>query len=206
MKNRHASISPAEAERSMYVDFEGFANKPPSLLGILVDGSLTQVVLDPQLEAAARAKRCTTAGLRDVATELIRRCQRERRMLVGYSQHERQVFINYAHVDFSADYRDGRMIARRWWSICRPEMPRADNRLKTFLRAIGQPMPGRFGVNQMTARLKAVINMLNKRGSYSALTPVVKRKWKELLDYNAFDCHGMQALVTLAAREAWCAR
>jgi len=205
-KSPHASISPAEAERAIYVDFEGFMNKPPSLLGILIDGSLAQVVLDSQLTSAARAKGCETAALCDVAAELKRRCVEEQRRLVGYSQHELDVFLEYTGIDFGNDYGDARMVAKRWWNICRPGVPRPDNGLKAFLEAIGQPMPAHFGERKATSRLKAVIDMLSKRGSYNQLTPVVKAKWRKLLNYNAHDCHGMQALVAMASVQIMAAR
>lgn len=200
-RNPHASISVADAERAIYVDFEGFANKSPSLLGILVDRSLSQVVLDPRLKPAAEAKGCKIAGIRDVAVALKKWCQQSGRKLVGYSQHELQVFFKYADVDFRDEYRDARMIAKRWWNICRPGIPRRDNGLKTFLEAIGQPQPTYFGEHKATSRLRAVIDMLGARGEYGALTPVVKAKWQKLLDYNACDCHGMRALTLIASIE-----
>jgi hypothetical protein len=120
---------------------------------------------------------------------------------VGYSQHELQVFGEYAGVDFTAEYRDARMIAKRWWNKCRPSIPRHDNGLKTFLKAIGCPCPSYFGEQKATSRLRAVINMLGNRGTFDALTPVVKSKWQKLLSYNEYDCRGMQQLVALASME-----
>lgn len=201
VKTLHRSISTAEAERAIFIDFEGFQDQPPSLLGMLVDGSLTQVALDPRLTAAALAKGCRVVALRDVALALKRWCQQGNRKLVGYSQHELQMFSQYAGVNFRDEYRDARMIAKRWWNICNPGVPRPDNTLKTFLAAIGRPCPTYFGDRKMTTRLRAVVNMLSKRRTYDALTPVVKSKWQKILSYNAFDCEGMQSLVAICCRE-----
>jgi hypothetical protein len=200
-KNPHASISVPEAQKAIYVDFEGFQGQSPSLIGILADGSLTQVVLDSRLNTAAAAKGCRMDSILDVATTLKRWCQDGGRKLVGYSQHELQVFAEYAGVDFTAEYRDARMIAKRWWNKCRPGAPRQDNGLKTFLEAIGRPYPTCFGEQKVTSRLRAVINMLGNRGTYDALTPVVKSKWQKLLSYNEYDCRGMQELVALSSTE-----
>jgi hypothetical protein len=200
-KNPHASISVAEAQRAIYVDFEGFQDQPPGLIGIMANGSLTQVVLDPRLNAAAEAKGCRMASIRDVATTIKRWCQDGGRKIVGYSQHELQVFAEYAGVDFTAEYRDARMIAKRWWNVCRPGTPRRDNGLKTFLEAIGRPCPSYFGEQKVTSRLRAVIDMLANRGTYASLTPVVKSKWQKLLSYNEYDCRGMQELVALSSSE-----
>lgn len=201
VKKLHRSLSAAESERAIFVDFEGFQDQPPSLIGMLVDGSLTQVVLDPRLTAAASAKGCRVAALRDVALALKRWCQQGNRKLVGYSQHELRVFSDYADVDFRDEYRDARMIAKRWWNICRPGVPRPDHSLKTFLAAIGKPCPSYFGERKMTSRLRSVIGMLSTRRTYAALTPVVKAKWRKVLSYNEYDCRGMQALVAIASRE-----
>jgi len=200
-KNRHTSISIADAEKAIYVDFEGFQDQPPSLLGILVDGTLTQVVLDPRLTAAAAAKGCMTAAISDVAASLKRWCRDSGRKLVGYSQHELRVFAEYTGVDFTAEYRDARMIAKRWWNKCRPDAPRRDNGLKAFLEAIGRPHPAYFGEQKATSRLRAVIDMLGNRRTYKSLTPIVKSKWQMLLKYNEQDCRGMQTLVTISCAE-----
>jgi len=39
-------VTPEEANRAVYFDFEGFKSESPSLIGILVEGHLDQVVLD----------------------------------------------------------------------------------------------------------------------------------------------------------------
>ena len=45
-KTVHGVISREDAARAIYVDFEGFKDKSPCLIGILVEGVLEQVVLD----------------------------------------------------------------------------------------------------------------------------------------------------------------
>jgi len=197
-KTVHGVISREDAKRAIYVDFEGFKDKSPSLIGILVEGSLEQVVLDRRLFAAAVASRCRQTSIEAVAGELMTRCRSEGRRLVGYSQHERRMFWQHAGIDFFAEYRDGRMIANRWWSKCRKGAVRIDNTLKTYLAAIGSPMPASLGTGNTTARLHAVIEMLESRLRYPDLTPCVKAKWRDLLAYNRHDCRGMKKLVSIA--------
>ena len=197
-KTVHGVISREDAKRAIYVDFEGFKDKSPSLIGILVEGSLEQVVLDRRLFAAAVASRCRQTSIEAVAGELMTRCRSEGRRLVGYSQHERRMFWQHAGIDFFEEYRDGRMIANRWWSKCRKGAVRIDNTLKTYLEAIGSPMPASLGTGNTTARLHAVIEMLESRLRYPDLTPCVKAKWRDLLAYNRHDCRGMKKLVSIA--------
>jgi hypothetical protein len=198
-KTVHGVISREEAARAIYVDFEGFKEKSPCLIGILVEGVLEQVVLDRRLFAAAVSSRCRQASIEAVAGELTTRCRSEGRRLVGYSQHERRMFWQHAGIDFVEEYRDGRMIASRWWNNCRKGVVRVDNTLKSYLEAIGYPMPASLGTGNTTARLTAVIEMLERRLRYPDLTPCVQAKWRDLLAYNRHDCRGMKKLISIAA-------
>jgi hypothetical protein len=198
-KTVHGVISREEARRAIYVDFEGFKDKSPCIIGILVEGVLEQVVLDRRLFAAAVASRCRQASIEAVAGEFMTRCRSEGRRLVGYSQHERRMFWQYAGIDFVEEYRDARMIANRWWNKCRKGVVRVDNTLKSYLEAIGYPMPASLGTGNTTARLQAVIEMLGRRLRYPDLTPCVQAKWRDLLAYNRHDCRGMKKLISIAA-------
>lgn len=199
-KKFHTKFSQEEASRAIYLDFEGFKDKTPSLVGILIDGGLTQVVLDPRLFPAAVVKGCKPGSIQEVARDLQERCQAEGRTLVAYSEHELRLFERYAGVDFSDGYRNALLIARRWWNVFHYGEP-IDRKLKTFLAAMGIPMPAALGVGNATSRLRAVLDMLERRHRYGALTPVVRKKWRDLLAYNAHDCRGTQRLVSRAVRE-----
>lgn len=190
----------SEAKRAFYVDCEGFANKPPSLIGILCEEDFRQVVLDPALAPAAVAKELEVCALSDVVTDLIHRCRAEGRLLIGYSLHELDLFRDYARVDCSSFYRDAKRIATRWWNRSHPDTRREDRSLKSFLTDINFEIPSRLGIQKATARLRAVRDGLMKHKHYHCLTAVTKGKWTKLLDYNWFDCAGMNALVMHALR------
>ena len=55
-----------------------------------------------------------------------------------------------------------------------------------------------LGVRQTTQRIKAVEDMLERKGSYQLLTAVNKAKWTKLLEHNKIDVEGMKALVLKA--------
>ena len=194
-------ISLAEAKAAIYIDFEGFVDKTPSLLGIRVESSLTQVVLDPKLHSAAQAKNLPSAGLRETIEQLIIRCRQERRLIIGYSQHEKTVIKQYADIDLIGLYRDARMIAKRWKNKLHHDEPIAGWGLKDFLIFINYARGAHLGEQKSTSRLKAVGDMLAKKQDYQRLTPVAKAKWTKLLEHNQIDCEGMQALVLKAAGE-----
>jgi hypothetical protein len=200
IRKRQPLPSESQAARAIYVDFEGFKDKPPSLVGILVDGQLRQVVLEPQLYPAAVAKDCETGSIEAVARELRARCQAEGRVLIGFSTHELEAFKRHAGENFDDVYRNALVIARRWWHVFHPGEVRPRT-LKSYLKAIGHEMPAFLGVGKATSRLKSVIGSLSRRGKYKALPKGIKNKWYKLLDYNKHDCKGTQMLVILAARE-----
>lgn len=194
-------ISKQEAVDAIYIDFEGFANHPPSLLGVLVGDTLEQVVLEERLRGAAEAKKLRVEPLASVIGALVKRCECERRLLVAYSQHEKDVILQYAGIDLGELYRDARKIAKHWKNARHRDRPIAGYGLKDFLDFIEYHRGKHLGERRTTSRLKAVLDMLDRRSSYEDLTPVVKAKWTKLLEHNEVDCCGMQALVKMAAGE-----
>lgn len=190
----------AEAKRAIYVDCEGFANKPPSLIGILCEDDFQQVVLDPALAPAADAKGLEVHSLNHVVTDVVNRCRAEGRVLVGYSLHELDLFHSYGGVDCSSVYRDAKRIATRWWNRTHPDARREDRSLKSFLADIDFELPSWLGIQKATARLRTVLEGLARHKQYELLTAVTKGKWTKLLGYNRFDCDGMNALVMHALK------
>jgi hypothetical protein len=49
-------ITEEEAVRAIYIDFEGFEAREPSLIGISIDNHFDQIILTPSLKSAAEAK------------------------------------------------------------------------------------------------------------------------------------------------------
>lgn len=199
--NPHARISHQEANDAIYVDCEGYMDSPPKLIGIQVGRELEQVVLDPALEQAAEAKGLRVSSLEEEVHCLLKRSMIENRLIVAYSQHERNLFRDYAQVDLGLKYRDARMIAKYWRNKCKPAGVGKSNALKDFLKAIGYPLPPNLAEKKAAGRIKAVHDMLVRKGSYEFLTRTVKNKWTNLLKYNRIDCDGMRALTLRASEE-----
>ena len=197
----HALISQREAERAIYIDCEGFEDRSPSLLGVLVGEQLEQIVLDPGLAAVARARGHRLSSFEQEILALLDRCKKEGRRIVAYSQHERNLVLQYVNQDAGEWYADARMIAKRWKNRFRRTEPLPARGLKDYLKLIEYPRGAHLGERKTTKRLKAVGDMVREKGSYEALTPVKKAMWTKLLEHNAIDCRGMQALVMRAARD-----
>lgn len=199
-KNPHAVISLAEAERAIYIDCEGFKDKSPTLIGVLMDGTIEQIVFDPDLELAATRKGLRISTFGAEARRIYELCLQEQRVIVAYSEHELRLFADYADIDIGTHYRNARRIAKRWKNQVRPGDQIGGRGLKDFLRFIGYPMGGYLGEKPPTERINGIRDMLCKHGSYGALTPRKKKDWTKLLEYNRVDCEGMRTLVILASR------
>jgi hypothetical protein len=190
-------LSLAAAERAIYIDFEGFTDQTPALIGILIDDQFEQVVLDPRLQQAAEVKHLRVVSLVAIIKEVVNRANSEKRQIVAYSQHEKNVVQRFADIDLTGPYRDARMIAMRWRR--RPfETGNTDRTLKNYLKAIGFVRGAYLGDRLSTTRLVEVIKMLDERTAYDKLTAVKKAKWTKLLSHNRIDCEGMKALVLYA--------
>jgi hypothetical protein len=196
-----ARITPEEATRGIYVDCEGFKEKSPSLIGVLIEDQFEQVAFDPELRLAAEAKGRRVSSFPSEAARIARLAKDEDRVVVAYSQVERQLFSDYARVDLGRRYRDARKIAKYWKNVCHYDGPIAGRGLKDFFDFIGYEVTGSPGKQKTTKRLRALLEMLPRKGSYEALTPTKKAQWANLLTYNEHDCRGMKELVMRASRE-----
>lgn len=197
-RKRDWSLTTEQAMRGLYIDFEGFKGKPPALIGILVDGALEQVVLDERLRLAADAKGLRVATLAEVGLELLGRCVKEQRVIIAFSQHEQTMFSAHAQLDIEEYYRNARTIGQRYLrdsGLAGRGDPRS---LKEMLECIGYTRDHRLGEQKSTKRLREVLTMLDKWGSYERLTATAKGKWTKLLCHNEHDCRGMSRLVEKA--------
>lgn len=200
-KNPHSFISKRDATRAVYIDFEGYQKKSPTLLGILIGGNFEQVVFDQSLHEPSKNKGLRITELNKEIARLIELCKKENRFLVAYSQHEINVIKEYTGLDVSALYKDARMIAKKWKNTCYRQSKEKCRALKDYLAFIGYERGSHLGERKSTARIRAVQAMAALRGDYDDFTPVVKAKWTKLLDHNEIDCRGMKALVERASDE-----
>ena len=104
-------------------------------------------------------------------------------------------------MDISSHYVNALKIAKQWKFNVHPKAKMVDRSLKSFLKLIDYPIKKYLGKQKATKQLRDTMNMLEKRGSYEKLTPVVKNKWNKFLEHNKEDCYGMAALVKLASKE-----
>ena len=194
-------ITQQEAQRAFYIDFEGFVDQSPALLGILVEDEFEQVALQQSLKSAADFKGMRTMTLQEILNELQERCLHEKRHLVAFSMHEFEVAKEHAQIDLSPFYKNALKIAKRWKRRMGLDPRHQIRTLKDYLAWLQYPLPRHLGNQVATRRLADVIAMSERRGSFDACTPVVKAKWTKLLQYNQNDCEGTKFLTTLTTKQ-----
>jgi hypothetical protein len=192
-KKQCSDITLIEAERAIYIDFEGFEEKAPHLIGVLIDDTYQSIVLDPELTLAADAKQLPVMGLNDLNQSLVRQCVQVDRYIIGFTSNEKNVVQEYADIDISHRYRDAHKVAKTWANRLPGGKPESW-RLVTFLKFIGFEYTN-YGQSLVTKWLRAVIDKSNKEGSLEACTPTVKSHWTKLLKYNEQDCRGTKAIM-----------
>ena len=181
----------------MYLAVEG-APGEPAFVGVLVDGDYEPFVCDPLLKPAAAEKGLPFLEIADLAEMLAARCRSEDRLLIGWSDRVLAAFATHTGTDLSVVFREGRAVAADWMARCHPDHAPRDWRLADLLPLVDFPRPPHLGYGKSAKRLRAVRNMIARKGSFEQLTGTVKGQWTKLLQHNETECRGMQAVVTAA--------
>ncbi|HAE11559.1 MAG TPA: hypothetical protein DCG39_07945 [Opitutae bacterium] len=201
MKNKNKptqqKIFPAQIEKGIYIDFEGFKDKSPSILGLLYDNQFEQIVLDADLEEAARHRGLLRMNLESAIRRVLEIAGGKRRKIFAFSEHERKVVLRHTNFQrsFSRRYRNVRIIAKSWINRNNPENRPEDWGLKSIMKYVGPQIPSPLEEHSPTYRLREVKAMLLKRKAYASLTKVKKNHWESLLAYNEWDCRALPKLL-----------
>ena len=140
----HVRLTPDEARRALYVDFEGRKVGPPVLLGCTTKSrvrsqlSVWQAVTDPILTPLAIADDIEALSLADAVERILVRAERKDRLIVAWSERELDVVREHCpqHLDrFEARFRNAREFAVRWRNKCHDGRRPPTNALADYLRA-----------------------------------------------------------------------
>jgi hypothetical protein len=137
-------ITSREAQRALYLDFEGRTDEAPTVLGVLynqsrsgtqVRWSMEQAVVEQQLawlEDVATVSyfsryRNDARSLTEVLQSYVRLAEKQDRLIVAWSRHDLEVVERTLANDdlverFRARYRNARKTGTRWLTICRPDL------------------------------------------------------------------------------------
>jgi hypothetical protein len=206
---RHLNIE--EARRAIYIDFEGNTGQAPSLLGIRVEETTEQVILEPALEsygALTNARYATRVDSLDSALlELKDRSIREGRLILGFSIHEVQVVSAYCADPrlvewFESAYVNAKKPIDRW---IRRQAAEADaekpeeRSLVEYMKFVDvQYAPG-TGSGIVGPGLTRLRQQIGRYGSAEATTKGARLHWWRILSHNSTDLTATRELTLRAA-------
>lgn len=205
-KSAFKRLTAAEAERALYVDFEGQTDKAPVLLGILRrrgkgnEPSAFQLVVDPEFEGAGPALR----GLRDAVDVLVLRAESGNRRIVSWSEHDLEVVRRLRDEDpdlvarFERRYANALAVARRWANRLHPDDKPGNGKLGGYLAMIGYRVPLDAAAGDVGDTIRALRPTL---AAGRQMTPRQKERWARLRSHNRHDCAGMRMVCLRATRE-----
>lgn len=173
--------------------------KAPALAGVAWDGRFKQVVFSAGLQKVQPAESLEFQDGHLFMKQLVQLAQTEGRKIVAFSTHEREVAAALLGVDLGPTYVNANLLARAWYRRTYGHSQERPGGLKDYLKCIAYPRQAFLGERQTTQRLRAVEDMLARRGEFGLLTPVVKSKWSKVLQHNRIDVLGMRALVLAAS-------
>ena len=210
MSKKANVISPGDASRALYIDFEGEKDRAPVLLGCanrLGRGTkpwVWQGITNPLFEPLARADEIELFSLPDAVERILQRAERKDRLIVAWSEHELDVVKDYCpeKLDrFQSRYVNARTLAVQWRNKCHAGQKPPTNTLPDYLVLIAYEVsqgarPGRAGET-----IRIVRKALQTGHGIQGLTENQLRRWRDLREHNLHDCAGLRAVCLEAARE-----
>ena len=223
MATKAEPLTVSEAQRAIYIDFEGFKGKPPTFFGWvwavgkkasddhiacihdIHDKALQPLVGEVELPPGAVGtyeQRPFSVG--QSINDLARRAGNQDRRIVSWSTHE---MIQIAESElspsllrmFEHNYRDGKITAKKWFKQMDLSTAKQTNTLVRYLGQARYPLPDTYGSGQTTKRLKSVLGGIENKGSWSRLRPSQQKNWEGVLLHNFVDCHGLRHVIKTAA-------
>jgi hypothetical protein len=204
-RKQQKTLTPDEARRALYIDFEGRKDRPPVLLGTthwqsarrvhqyLTDQRFTPLGVTDDLEVLSFA---------DSVERILQRAEKHDRPLVAWTIHELDLVERFApqHLErFRRRYRNGLTIAKYWRNVCHPGDRPAKGDLVNYLALVGYSVPEAAGPGSAGETIGRIDRSLERDPSGRHLTADQRRRWADLRDHNRHDCAGMRAVCITAA-------
>jgi hypothetical protein len=210
LSRRGSVISPEDAGRALYIDFEGEKDKPPVLLGCANHVGrgprrwVWQAVTNPLFGPLAAVDGIELLLLPDAVERILQRAEKRDRLVVAWSEHELDVVKNYCpeHLDrFEPRYRNARTFAVHWRNTCHGGRRPATNSLSDYLALVDYEVPDGAGPGRAGETIRIMRTALEKGREIADLTENQLHRWRDLREHNLHDCAGMRAVCLKAADE-----
>ena len=196
LKRFFSNVTKEEAKKGIFIDFEGFEDKSPTLIGVLIENEFTQIIFDKNLKSAADKKGLAINDAKQYLTSLTQKAKKESRRIFAFSQYENNIFKEFYGLDIDPYYCDVRFIAKKLKTKKYQDYVLKSRELKKYLEMINFKRPAHLGEQKSTKRIRDVLAGLQANNNiYDELTNTQKSKWTNLLAHNKIDVLGMQAIV-----------
>jgi hypothetical protein len=199
-------ISPEEADRAIYLDYEGNMGVPPVLLGWMVDGAIRGSIVDPMFVTCAARWKASHVGCSDhmtLLTALLEQAMQEKRLILSWSEHDYQIMCRTLPPHFtktlSRHYRNVIPTARRWhWHVSGKGADHAS--LAYFMGLMGYVVPDRYGQGVVGQSLRRIRSQLDRGREFRDLTPAAREGWRQIVKHNMHDLQAMALVVATATK------
>lgn len=187
------------------MDFEGNRDRPPTLLGVMVEEALDQYVVEEVFRSCCDRNRARAMWqpLPECLHALLNRAVQEERVLISWSRHDRDLILKACpelQTPLEAVWRNAIRTARAWRYRIQPDMT-GPHTLAAYMHRLAWEVPEEVGTGTPGAHLRALRTALSRPSrQWSSLTASQKRRWRAVLRHNRHDLHGMKrVLIRMAA-------
>ena len=204
MKTRQHESDSALALSTIIVDFEGNVDAPPTLIGWLADGEVTQILVESDLASMVKPGSTAVRTLDEALREL--REVAGDRHIGGYSTHDLHIVQTWCQdaelvTWFASAYVNVKRVADRWITrLIRAGQiePPKDKSLAARMSLVGVRYPVGAGTDIVGRGLRRLRDQQALGKTYATLPPGAKRHWSRILIHNRTDLKATRALLIAA--------
>ena len=219
MANVEGRLTAEQADRAIYIDFEGMPKETPALLGVACEGKWQAKLFEDSLWPAARfgvqGGTVVAADFTTTMDQLHIRAERENRVICAWSPHELDVLQDeLAHRTWLLEWFENHLInikpqTKKFLNSRRIEVEPIINRRTgrvsrghqaKVMKALDIHVPEEFGRGVAAKGISSTRAAIERRETFARVTPAEKRKWRALLLHNRYDCIGMAAIMRQVTR------
>ena len=222
-RNLGRKLTSQEIKNAIVIDFEGVGVattgaeqgvlKPPSLLGTRCDQKTTFYLLDEKLALLGRGVRdqhersCGVATLHAALTEIADKAHQENRFVIAFSRHESDLIERFAPAEsvsaFSDILADIKPVFEKGFKRKKGRAPRRTDGERTLAcmaslwRRSQVECQRDIEVGRTIQKLRRALVGKSRLGS---VTPEIRERFRDLLEYNHMDLRITQEAGRAAAR------
>ena len=181
----------------IYIDFEGFIEKPPSLVGELKNNNFKVYIFSETLQGIPihECRDCKInivhTDLRTYLDNLIHECKTNNKKIVAFSERESNVFKEFNINEIEKYYINAHKEIKKWFKDNKLQRPRPFS-LNNLMAQWAYPARN-YGNRQTTHRIKNVEERLKtNKNDFSKITNTAKTQWSKVLHYNRQDVEGLE--------------